>query len=146
MPGFSQVQAPLHRLTWKDAPFAWAPEYLAVFEELKKLLTMLPILAYPDYSKAFIVEVDASGTGLGAVLAQHQSDNTVRPIAYASQLLQLHERNYGWEWFGSRSTSGPTCMAIHVRIMGHSVITEYTAAFWEAGKVGDGHLRVTPGD
>lgn len=32
---------------------------------------------------------------LGAVLAQRQSDGTVRPIAYTSRSLQAHEKNYG---------------------------------------------------
>ena len=50
------------------------------------------MLAYPDYTKPFIVEVDASNDGLGAVLSQEQ-DGRVRPIAYASRALRGAERN-----------------------------------------------------
>ena len=32
---------------------------------------------------------------IGAVLSQKQSDNTVRPIAFASRTLQPPEKNYG---------------------------------------------------
>ena len=41
------------------------------------------------------METDASGAGLGAVLAQRQDDHTIRPIAYASRSLQPHEKKYG---------------------------------------------------
>jgi len=50
------------------------------------------VLAYPIYTKPFIVEVDASNDGLGAVLSQEQ-DGQVRPIAYASRALRGAERN-----------------------------------------------------
>ena len=53
------------------------------------------VLCYPDFSRPFILETDASGVGLGAVLAQEQTDGAVKPIAYASRSIQKHERNYG---------------------------------------------------
>ena len=49
-------------------------------------------LAYPDYTKPFIVEVDTSNDGLGAVLL-HEQDGRVRPIAYTSRALRGAERN-----------------------------------------------------
>ena len=90
VPGFFQVVAPLYALTKYEALF-WAPECQAVFKELKHLLTSSPVLVYPDFGKPFTFEM--SGGGLGAVLSQCQSDNSVRPIAYVSRLLQPHE-NY----------------------------------------------------
>ena len=41
-----------------------------------------------------------SGEGLGAVLAQQQEDNSIRPIAYASRSLQSHERSTELEGLG----------------------------------------------
>ncbi|KAL0152450.1 hypothetical protein M9458_052173, partial [Cirrhinus mrigala] len=52
----------------------------ACFEGLKGKLTTAPVLAYADFSLPFILEVDASHGGLGAVLSQEQQGK-VRPIA-----------------------------------------------------------------
>ena len=71
------------------------PQCQAVFEMLKELLTTAPVLTFPDFSVPFTLENDASLQGLGAVLARQQSHKLVRPIAYASQCLQPHDRNYG---------------------------------------------------
>lgn len=65
------------------------------FDRLKELLIQSPVLCFPDFSRPFVLETDASGTGLGAVLAQEQTDGTIHPIAYASRSLQKHEQNYG---------------------------------------------------
>ena len=54
---------------------------------IKKALTEAPVLAYPDYSKPFILETDASLKGLGVVLSQKGDDNEIRVIAYASRSL-----------------------------------------------------------
>ena len=43
----------------------------------------------------FILETDASGVELGAVLAQKQKDGYINPIAHASRTRDSHERNYG---------------------------------------------------
>ena len=95
VPNFSRVAGPLHSLTKKDVPFDWSEECQRSFEELKVLLTTTPILCFPNFQRPFILDTDASGCGLGAVLAQEQDDGQVRPIAYASRTLQKHERNYG---------------------------------------------------
>ena len=63
------------------------------FDNLKRSLTSAPILAYPDYSKPFILEMDASPKGLGAVLSQRSDDSTIRVIAYASRSLRPGERS-----------------------------------------------------
>ncbi|KAJ7986825.1 hypothetical protein DPEC_G00332410 [Dallia pectoralis] len=62
------------------------------FETLKIKLVTAPVLAYADFSLPFILEVEASYGGLGAVLSQEQSDK-VRPVAYASRGLRPTERN-----------------------------------------------------
>ena len=61
---------------------------------MKQKLTSVPILALPDWSKPFIIDTDASDTGIGAVLSQLQDDGRECVIAYASRLLTKQERNY----------------------------------------------------
>ena len=52
------------------------------------------MLVFSDFSQEFVLETDASGKGLGAILAQKQLDGSIRPIAYASRTLQQHEKKY----------------------------------------------------
>ncbi len=104
--GFAKIAAPLHRLVAEfssvrsrpkkhvglDFIDAWSEQCQQGFEELKVKLTTALVLAYADFSQLFILEVDASHGGLGAVLSQEQ-DGKLRPIAYASCSLRPTERN-----------------------------------------------------
>ena len=53
-----------------------------------------PVLAFADYMKDFLLEMDASKEGLGVVLSQKQADRHYHPVAYGSQALTAHEKNY----------------------------------------------------
>ena len=109
IPNFAKIAGPLHALIVpastkqklkrgevrkKDLPpFEWTEECQKSFDALKDALTSAPILAYPDYSKPFILETDASLKGLGAVLSQRGDDNVVRVVAYASRSLRPSEKS-----------------------------------------------------
>ena len=95
MAGFSVVANQLFALTKKDMEFIWSPACEEALQKLKGLLIEAPVLAFPEFDRGFLLDTDASGVGLGAVLAQKQNDGSVRPVAYASRTLQLHEQNYG---------------------------------------------------
>ena len=75
-------------------PFSqrWSPACQAAFDELRERLTTAPILGFPDFSKPFRLETDASHEGLGAVLSQLK-DGKYQVIAYASRRLRPTERN-----------------------------------------------------
>ncbi|KAI4901807.1 hypothetical protein NFI96_003059, partial [Prochilodus magdalenae] len=61
-------------------------------ELLEGPLTSAPVLAYADFTKPFILEVDARHDGLGAVLSQEQ-DGKVWLIAFAIRGLRPTEKN-----------------------------------------------------
>ena len=67
---FAQIVAPLYRLSEKKKAWIWNEECEVAFDTLKKKLTSAPILAFPDFTEAFLLDADASSCGLGAVLAQ----------------------------------------------------------------------------
>lgn len=70
----------------------WSTEAQTAFDDLKRILTNAPILAYADYTKPFALYTNASHQGLGAVLAQAQ-DGKEQVIAYASRSLHPTKRN-----------------------------------------------------
>ena len=53
-----------------------------------------PVLAFADNTKDFLLEMDASKEGLGVVLSQKQADGCYHLVAYGSQALTTHEKNY----------------------------------------------------
>ena len=61
------------------------------FTSLTKHLTEAPILAYPDFSRDFVLETDA--LGLGGVLSHEKEDGKLRLIVYASRSLPTQEKN-----------------------------------------------------
>jgi hypothetical protein len=72
-----------------DKKWKWMPACEATFQELKKRLTIAPVLVMPDMEKPFSIFCDALGQGLGCVLIQ---DGHV--VAYASRKLRNHDVNY----------------------------------------------------
>ena len=92
---YSVVAAPLTSLTSSLVRFLWGESAEKAFQELKSRFTSAPILTTPDPSRQFIVEVDASDSGIGAVLSQRSAkDGKVHPCAFYSYRLSPSERNY----------------------------------------------------
>lgn len=91
--GFATVAAPLHRLTNQGCRFEWDEACSAAFHQLKEALVRAPVLAYPDPLRPFIVDTDASGVGVGAVLSQ-VGEAGERVVAYYSCSLNQPARNY----------------------------------------------------
>ncbi|XP_027156882.1 uncharacterized protein LOC113758052 [Coffea eugenioides] len=65
---FSRIVGLLTNLTKKHGKFMWNPKCEVSFQELKKRLTMAPILTLPNEKERFMVYLDASKEGLSYVL------------------------------------------------------------------------------
>ncbi len=76
-------------------PWIWGPAQEEAFDRLQEALSSPPLLAYPDFSKPFLVRTDASTIGLGAVLLHDHGDKAgPNVIAYASRSLKPSEKHY----------------------------------------------------
>ena len=91
---FSRYAKPLCKLTEKGAEFRWTVECHNAFQDLRRKLTTAPVLAFPKFSKPFLLGTDASDNGFGTVLSQVQEDGQECVIAYASRMLTKAERRY----------------------------------------------------
>jgi hypothetical protein len=84
---YRKIAAPLTAFLKKNS-FTWTPAAAQYFQTLKMAMCTTPVLALPDFTKTVVLECDASGKGIGAVLMQEG-----RPLAFTSK--QLSERNLG---------------------------------------------------
>ena len=97
---YARIAEPLSVITGcenaklKNTPVTLMPEAKEAFDTLKKKCMTAPVLAFADLEKPFLLETDASGIGLGAVLHQVQEDGKLHPVAYASRALKKGEKNY----------------------------------------------------
>ena len=98
--GFAKIAVPLYDLTSgnnkdkKSEHVNLSPEVLEAFDHLKAACLQAPILAFLDFDKPFLLEMDASGKGLGAVLSQKQADGRYHSITYASRVMNKTEQRY----------------------------------------------------
>jgi transposase InsO family protein len=90
----SQIAAPLYNLTKKNSKLIWTSDCEDSFQRLKAALVSSPILSFPDVKGSnFILDTDASNTGIGGVLSQVQNGQE-KVIGYYSTVLSDSERNY----------------------------------------------------
>lgn len=93
IPRFSDAAKPLTLLLRKDVRWSWKLPQQAAFDCLKAQLTANAVVALPDLNKPFVIETDASGVGIGAVLLQ-ETEGQLRPVSFISRTLTPAEQNY----------------------------------------------------
>ena len=82
--GYATIAASLTTDLLKKDSFKWSASASATtaLNKLKEVMTSAPVLAIPNFKEPFVLETDASATGIGAVLSQSE-----HPIAYFSKKL-----------------------------------------------------------
>lgn len=91
--GYSRIAIPLFNLIKKDNVFSWNPNYQNLFDLLKAAFVSTPILVRPNFTKAFILDVDWFTCKVGAILSQKDGRNE-HVIAYASKGLSLVQKKF----------------------------------------------------
>ena len=98
--GFAQIAQPLNEhlagegASRKSEHVLLSEDTLEAFQALKQACMSIPVLAFANYMKDFLLKMDASKEGLGVVLSQKQADGHYHLVAYYSQALTAHEKNY----------------------------------------------------
>ena len=103
LPNYATLASPLTVLLKKKQHWIWEEEQQFAFQEIKRCLSETPVLACPNFEIPFVLQTDASNTGLDAVLTQNV-DGKGYVISYASRTLSEAESKY--------STTEKECLAI----------------------------------
>lgn len=105
IPRFSHVVACLTDLTGAKVDFELGlrkERTRAAFKRLRELFSSAPFLLHFDFTKARVIQVDASAYAVSGILSQHSEDGELRPVAYYSKKFsptehrwQVHDQELG---------------------------------------------------
>ena len=130
LPDLATIARPLTQLTKLNVAYVWREAEQEAFEQIKALIASAPVLHRPSFEHQFVIQTDASDTGLGAVLTQ-TIDGEERVLCFASRMLTAAERNY--------SVTERECLAVlwairkfHAYVEGYhfKVITDHSSLKW----------------
>ena len=91
---FTETTSPITQLLKADHKFVWTEQCQLAFDSIKILLTIAPVLAYLDFTKAFILDLDGCDHNVGVVLSQYNEHGVKHPITYFSHTLLPREEKY----------------------------------------------------
>jgi hypothetical protein len=86
--GYSHIATTLLELTKKDITFVWMPHCQHAFNMLKDALIKVHILIRQDFTKPFVLHVDCSIRGVGAILSQKEG-RIERVVANSNKGMSL---------------------------------------------------------
>jgi len=91
---FAETTSPITQLLKADHKFVWTEQCQLAFDSIKTLLTTAPVLAYPDFTKLFVLDPNGCDHSVGAVLSQYDEQGIKHSIAYFSRTLLPREEKY----------------------------------------------------
>ena len=83
----------LSEITHKNKEFKWNDDVQRCYDNLKYKVNNAKFIAHPDWNKEFYVVCDASGDGIGGMLAQLNDEGVLQPIEFCSKLFNNTQRN-----------------------------------------------------
>ena len=84
----------LRKLTQENVKWEWRSAEKNAFNYLKNIATKNTTLAHFSQRHETFLIVDAGPEGVGAILAQQQPDQSLRPVHFASKTLTKTEQSY----------------------------------------------------
>lgn len=126
----AEVTTPITALLKKSNKFIWTDEAELALNKLKIALTTAPVLRTPDFTKQFIIQVDACDYGMGAVICQ-ESELGEQVVEYMSQKFTSAQIKY--------STTEKECLALilaiekfrpYVEGVCFKAITDHASLLW----------------
>lgn len=93
---FAIIAKPSTNLLKKNSLFVWTSEHQQALHTLQQAQCSAPMLGILDFSKPFAIEMDASKTGVGAVILQngHPLAYVSKPLGVKTQGLSTYEKEY----------------------------------------------------
>ena len=85
----SELAEPITKLSKDKVPFNWGSEHQEAFNQMKREVAKVPILAYYNPRKETVLQTNTSIKGLGACLLQED-----RPVYFARKSLTKAQRGY----------------------------------------------------
>ncbi len=89
----AELTQPLRELLSSKVVWTWGSRQQEAFKNVKEELSKPTVLAKYDAQAPLKVSADSSSFGIGAVLLQ-RSEETWKPVVYASRALSETERRY----------------------------------------------------
>jgi hypothetical protein len=94
IPNFNEIVKLITNMLKTDSEMKWTVEAKASFEQVKKTISKVPVLASPDYAKEFLIFSFTSEHTIVAVLLQKNEEGFEQPIAFFSKSLRDAELKY----------------------------------------------------
>jgi hypothetical protein len=94
---FNTIVHPLYALLKRDVVWTWSEKTQEAFNTLQEKLSKFPILRRPDFSKVFILHIDWSALGTGAIFGQLDEEGKEYVITYASQSNKAESNYFSYE-------------------------------------------------
>ena len=92
IPNLSRLIAPLRDLQHSKTRFQWLPVHQHIFGKVLEDFKKDALLSYFDLGKNTYIFTDAHKTGIGAILAQGESMEDARHVAFSSQCTKKFEK------------------------------------------------------